>query len=84
MYRAGGAVSAKAPGRGAFAHDERGSSGAIGSRLSLFWGSSRNVPVLGVFLPPVDLFLTRSHRAFLAPYPKTSAGEVVRRDEDPA
>jgi len=69
MYRAGGAVSAKAPGKGAFAHDERSSSGAVRTpergrswnsqgmgtglpqaslqRVSLFWGSSRNVPVPG-------------------------------------
>ena len=52
MYRAGGAVIGG-----------RSSSGAIGSRLSRFWGSSvvsMNVPVLG---------------SFLTPYPKTSAGD---------
>ena len=31
----------ESPREGAFAHDERGSSGAIGSRLSRFWGSAR-------------------------------------------
>src|SRR3990172_6856707 len=40
--------SPRSPREGAFAHDERSSSGAKGSRLSLFWGSFRNVPVLGL------------------------------------
>jgi hypothetical protein len=57
-----GPPKCESPLPGAFEHDERSSSGAIGSRLSPFWGSSVvsiNVPVLG----------------FLAPYPKTSAGD---------
>ena len=29
---------------------------------------------------PVDLFLPRFHRAFLAPYPKTSAGDPGGHD----
>jgi len=44
MYRAGGAVSAKAPGKGAFALGERSSSGAIGSRLSRYPKTSAGDP----------------------------------------
>jgi len=50
MYRAAWGRRCESPRKGAFAHDGRSSSGAIGSGLSNFNGSSWYVPVPGLRL----------------------------------